>query len=482
MLVVTPCHAGDLDSLRRLLLWIQKLGACKNHQLLIVADAGSPFDGVIAIKELGEQIFGEARLTTNETSVHGWPDGCYSLFNAATKYIAENWPQPFLILEPDAIPLKPGWLDSITEAYQKAGTPFMGCIYDAPGFGSHGKAMSGIAVYPADTIKRLPPCPIPVHWDMYGADLMTQNGTHTPLIKHFFGTMALPPIFMDKKDESTPINAFTLDWIPEDCVLFHRDKQHGLIRLLTRKYFPDESLSTKIVVVFPVCGKDIGQAIHHAKWLRSMKRKWNHKALIAYDYTANTNLLNEFMRLLEPCFEKIEAWHYPVSGLQYPHAANFAFQSVAIKMSKQQAPWFWCEADLVVLNPGWIDQLQSEYERACKPFMGAIVPQMGHTNGTAIYPANAANIMPRVMSCGSGQAFDMVAKEDMGNDVHDCGHLLFHTWSVLGDQWHPVGGGQVPANITAAMAQRIPRSAVAIHRVKDFSLINLLVSGQYVHG
>src|SRR4029079_14020128 len=110
MLVVTPFHAGDLEFLRQLFVWMQKLGNLKSHSLLMVSDAGAPFDRVISLRELGEQIFGEVRLISNEATVIGWPDGCYSLFNTATKYIQEQCPQPFLILEPDAIPLKPGWL------------------------------------------------------------------------------------------------------------------------------------------------------------------------------------------------------------------------------------------------------------------------------------------------------------------------------------------------------------------------------------
>lgn len=482
MLVVTPCHNGDLEFLRQLLLWIQKLGSCKNHQLLIVADAGSAFDKVIAIRELGEQIFGEVRLITNEAAVVGWPDGCYSLFNTAAKYVAGQWPQPFLILEPDAIPLKAGWLDAIAEAYQKEGKPFMGCIYDSPGFGSNNRAMSGIACYPANTIELLPPAPMPVHWDMYGADVMTQNGAHTPLIKHFFGTMKLPPIFVES-NAGAPINAFTLDWLPPECVLFHRDKTHSLIRLLTRKYFPAEALSTKIAVVFPVCGKDIQQALHHAKWLKSMRRMWRHRALIAYDYSVDVILLNEFMRLLDGCFERVEAFHYPLPpNPAYPAAANWCWQNCAYKMSEQPAPWLFMEADTVVLKNDWIDQLQREYDRACKPFMGPRVHQMGHYNGTMIYPANAALRMARAMACGEVHAFDMAAKDDIGDDGHDCGHLLFHTWTVMAGQFCPVGGGELPVNITPALAATIPRSAVAIHRIKDGSLVSALMSGSYVHG
>lgn len=134
---------------------------------------------------------------------------------------------------------------------------------------------------------------------------------------------------------------------------------------------------------------------------------------------------------------------------------------------------------MVVLRSDWLDKLQREYEQAGKSWMGPHVKGMSHANGCMIYPADAARRMPRAMSCGAGQAFDMEAGFEIMHDCHDCDHLLFHAWSVLNGDWCPVGGGHVPVNVTVELARKIPASAVAIHRVKDNSLINLLMSGAW---
>lgn len=464
--------------------WCVRLGGVEQFDLVICADAGTAFNQVVELKAIAEKAFKTATIISTEKANKGWPTASNAQWTRAAQWAKENR-RAWLWIEPDAIPLKSSWLQEIDAFYEKmlCVTRYLGHIYQCQQPYMPEWIMSGIACYPFTAIDEMAPLPLtPRAWDIDASTVMVGNGTNTSLVRHFWGQQNLPPVFVESKDANSPINAFTLDWLPPECVLFHRDKTHSLIRILTRKYFPNDSLGTKIVVVFPVCGKDIAHAIHHAKWLRSMNRKWEHKAVIAYDYSAHVLLLNELQRTLELCFEGVEAFHYSAPPIPtYPQAANWAWQSIAHKMAEQDCPWFWCEADLVVLTPDWIDRLQSEYNCCAKAFMGSVVAHMGHLQGTAIYPAKAAHRMPKAMSCGNGQAWDMEAKTDIGDDRHDCGHLLFHVWSTLGDQWHPVGGGQIPANITVAMAQRIPRSAVAIHRIKDFSLINLLQSGQYKH-
>jgi len=107
------------------------------------------------------------------------------------------------------------------------------------------------------------------------------------------------------------------------------------------------------------------------------------------------------------------------------------------------------------------------------------VAHMGHCQGTSIYPCDAALRMPGAMGCGAGHAFDMQTKEII-HDCHDASHLMFHLWTLLGRMAHPVGGGEIPANITAAeVSQWLPKSAVFCHRIKDSSLVNLLLRGEF---
>jgi hypothetical protein len=481
MLVVTPCHVGDIDALRQLLLWIQKLGACKAHQLLLVADAGTPIDKVVEVMELAGQVFGEVRLVTNPTSVIGWPDGCYSLFNTATKYISEHWPQPFLILEPDAIPLKPGWLDQIEQAYQKSGTPFMGCIYDAPGFGSHGKCMSGIAVYPPNAVTLLPPCPLPVPWDMYGADVMTGNGSHTPLIKHFFGQHKLPPTFVHEKSELAPINAFTLDWLGSECVLFHRDKTHSLIPLLARKLgiewqhaikHEPVPASERLVLVLGFCWNDQYLALKNLYWMIQLGGRVDGTIVLQTDMSVSKEIFNTIVKVAGEAFTHVVPKRLPTTTVGWPQGSNMLWQSAGRFMASLQKPWIWSEPDAVFVKEGWLELLSDEYLRADKPFMGHVVGGMGHMNGVGVYPADVGRFAPHAMTC-TNAAFDMVLHPAIAPHVHKANHLIRHCRAAVNgcclDQH-----GQPPVFRSAADLSMVGADTVLFHPSKDGSLIDRL--------
>lgn len=476
VLVVMACHQGDVIQLQELLRWIKKLGPLKSHKALIVADSATAFTDAINVKSLADEIFADSRLITNEQPVSGWPDGPYSLFTTALKNVAE----PFLILEPDAIPLRTGWLDAISEDYARCGQPFMGFVYkcDQPNLPS--RLMSGIACYPANAIDYLPIQEKPVHWDVAGAAAMVANGFDSKLFHHFFGEMNLPPTFVPRKTPTSPRNAFTLEDIPGESVIFHRNKDHSLIRLLDRKLFGPTD-TAKIVVCFNVHQGDLGLALSHSEWLKRLGTN-SHKAYLCYDPSCPVVPLNRLEQNLRQCFSEVENFVYPRPPFPgYPANANWAWQSVALKMSENQNPWLWFEADGVVLKASWLDELQAEYNAAGFSWMGAIVPHLGHLQGTAIYPHDAAQRMPRAMSCGEGVAFDMEANFDTAGDRHDASHLCFHVWTIMNGEFCPVGGGDLPANIRADQARKIPKSSVFIHRVKDDSLIRLLLSGEYRH-
>jgi len=391
------------------------------------------------------------------------------------KHVADHWPRDFLILEPDAVPLKPGWLDDIAAAYSHVAGKFMGHIYSTDQLL---RFMSGIAVYPADTAHRLPLHEFPLHWDVEFAGVMVSQGAHTPLINHFFGQRDLSPTFVEVKTPQSPINAFALDWIPKEVVLFHRNKNGTLMRLLKRKLFPH--LATKqITVVFNVHRGDIRLALKHAQWLHKMGMESYHRAIVAHDVTCPIPQTNKLAQELRQCFLDVDFFVYPRPTGNYPQTANMAWQAVAKEMAKGEQPWLWWEADAIALKKDWLEQLQREYEREKKSWMGVRVPHMSHCNGLAIYPADAAFRMPKAMRA-TGEAWDMVAKDEI-NDMHDS-KLFFHVWTLVNRNAHPVGGGEEPRGITADDLRRwLSKEAVILHRVKDDSVLNALISGEYTH-
>lgn len=234
ILIALLTHSGDIAAARRLLNWIALLdGTLPTHDALIVCDAAVPYREAMKLRDDARKIFRQVHFTTNGTSVTGWQAGSYSLFKTAVRKVAEKWPQPFLLLEPDCVPLRKGWLDAIAADYNSFQCPFMGHIYRAQETTMPRELMSGIAVYPADAAARLPLREQPVHWDVDCAEVMVSEGANTPLIHHFFGQQDSPSVFAMKRDAQAGNNVLTLADLPRDAVMFHRNKDGSLIRLLS---------------------------------------------------------------------------------------------------------------------------------------------------------------------------------------------------------------------------------------------------------
>lgn len=479
MLVVLPICATDIEQMSRLISWMAKLGGCKGHHALIVTHTNIPFDQVIELRTQALGVFDAVELIGSEGLDTGWPTGSNALFWTA----ARNCREPFLWLEADCTPMRVGWLDEIERSWRMRldRQLFMGHKYSCAQPFLPSMLMSGIAIYSVEGIGLLPFLKdSPRAWDVDGAEVMVEHGTRTDLIHHFYGEQNLPPTFVARKDAQSPVNVMTLEDIPRDTALHHRCKDGSLIRLLERKLFPHQ-FREKIAVCFNVYAGDLNLALHHSVWLRKLAggRRWPFRALICHDPSCPVVGLNHFEANLRQCFESVDTLVYPRPGVAtYPACANFAFQSVALHMAQGKSPWFWCESDLVVLRADWLDQLQAEYDRCARSWMGPVVAHMLHLQGTSIYPADAAARMPRAMRAVE-QAFDMEMKEETLHDRHDCGHLIHHVWSILNGQMCPVGGGQIPANATPELLSQIPKTCVATHRWKDTSVIDLLLRGGF---
>lgn len=484
MLVVTATHSGDIAEAIRLYKWIKRLGLLKEHSCLLIIDPATPFDKSIELRVLAEEIFKTALLATLDVHVEGWPDAPNQAFQKAAEIISDSkteWHRPFLWLEPDTVPMRPGWLDEIELVYEACGSRYMGHIYQSEDRHRLAPYFSGIAVYPPDCASELV-FKSNQAWDVVNADLILGLAHNTPLIHHRWGTPDRPPEFVEGEwSGSVPPFPIPFGWLPKECALFHRDKSGSLMRILEKRLgLPREVLPIK--VVFNVHNGDLPLALIHARWLTMLcqGRKWRHEAIIAHDPSANMIQLNQLQASLNQSFESVSSLVYPMPPIPtYPHCANWAWSSIAVKMLEQENPWLFFEADAIALKPDWITQLQQEYERGKKSFMGAVVQHMGHLNGSAVYPHDAARRMPRAMAAME-QAWDMVAKQEIGGDTHDASHLMHHVWTLVNRKSYPVGGGELPVGITPAELQSwLPQSAVFLHRVKDDSVLRALINGQF---
>lgn len=171
-------------------------------------------------------------------------------------------------------------------------------------------------------------------------------------------------------------------------------------------------------------------------------------------------------------YRSVSRHEYPAPN-GYSLAQNQAFSETAVRMSRQDKSWFWMEADCIPLTKGWLQTLSARYHRAGKKFFCPRIPDLGHYNGTGVYPKDTPNLIPRALQNGAG-AWDVKMTEEIRHQVADAMGTLFHAWTINGGVMHPSEGGQVPHFDSRELLRQIPPSAVLFHRCKDLSLITML--------
>lgn len=477
MLAVFPFCQSDLADEKRLQLFIQELGGVKGHTCLLVVDQDCDWLQAIEIRDIAEKSFDKVDIICDGAHAGGWIAGGNSKFKAAALWAKEHG-EAFYFNESDAIPLKFGWLDAIQSEYEEKDVPFMGAIvhHQTPNFPN--PYMEGNSVYSQDTYDLIQSVwQDNVTWVNSCASIFVPHSVNSKLFFCVWGEAGNPPIFSTKSVPATSV--FCLKNIPPEAVVFHRSKGGSLIRQLQRA----RGTSQPINVIFPVCPSDIGLAITHARWLRQMGKVHQSPAIIAFDATINISQLTAFRNELQATFPNIDLFKYPVPPVMgWPQAPNWALQSVARHMAQQENPWLWYEADCVALVPDWVEQIEDEYFNCGRSWMGPIVKGMGHMNGGGVYPPDAALRSSIMMTCRD-RAWDYDMKPQMVHDCHDASHLMRHIWTVVGDDAIETGGGETPARVTVDRIKKwVQKSHVCIHRIKDDSLLGLLLRGEYIHG
>jgi hypothetical protein len=155
-----------------------------------------------------------------------WPLGPNWLFALTSKWAFDHQTD-FILLEPDAVPLKPGWFTAIRREYYGCGRPLMGFV--EPATKVHPTHVAGNAVYAFDIWKA---GTARVLWSPYDLQLaldgLIQRGLahSTPSIHQFWSTIPggnVAPTFP---------SASHLDIIPPKALVYHRVKDGSLIARL----------------------------------------------------------------------------------------------------------------------------------------------------------------------------------------------------------------------------------------------------------
>lgn len=245
LLVVLAYCPKDLEITKKLLFWIYELGSCKPHSILLVADSAVPQPTMRELMDIVRPVFHNVQTMIVTVPAHATFPPNVMFLQAANK-VKENYKHDFLWLEPDSIPIYPGWLEDIADEYSRCPSRFMGSIIHQEGQpGMPSDYLNGVAAYPNDAIdlfKNIASIKDGTQaWDIGSAALVVPKAMNTPKIFHFYGLKDLPPVFVATKLPDSPKNHVTLDFVPENAAIFHRSKGGELIDLLRAKITSDKT-------------------------------------------------------------------------------------------------------------------------------------------------------------------------------------------------------------------------------------------------
>lgn len=248
-----------------------------------------------------------------------------------------------------------------------------------------------------------------------------------------------------------------------------------------QSWIADKAFSVKdgklITVILPFCKKDFALMLKQVSWMAELGGARDHNAIVAFDHSTSSSDAARIAEVGKMAFRSVSVYHYrQPKNTHHLIASKHAFSHVADFMETQiQTPWLWWEADMTALKPGFMNTIQQSYERSGKPFWGPVVPNMGHMNGTSVYPFNTSSSCPS-LKVDNNDAFDTGMRGEMAGKMADANPIIYHVWCVRAGRLQPHGDGTVPANINSQLFSQVPEKAVAFHRCKDDSIIRLLRS------
>lgn len=224
-----------------------------------------------------------------------------------------------------------------------------------------------------------------------------------------------------------------------------------------------------MLVILPVYAGDIGLAERNLRWLRRLEPQGDpHHVLIAAEEGTPTDAL---LDLAAKHFAYVSTWNYATwTGKKaWPGPQNYAWQTIATHLAHLKHPdsWFWWEADVTPLVPGWLSTLEAEHAHSRKPFTGRIGVD-GYMGGVAIYPPNVLEYSTNVFLVRA-EPWDKALGRDIRSQVHLANHLMAHFPRYSSVKVH-VEDPDVPRILRA-------KGYVCFHGCNDGSLVELLEGG-----
>lgn len=218
-------HAADRDQFERWAAWVEELGGMGSHGLFIMPARGVPLPKCNLPHTIVRDSYG---ISTNWASNEAHRDaaGANSMLRQFAWFFSDKG--PFMFIEPDAIPMRPGWHDEIAAEYAACGKAFMGArITGVPGqYPTHS---TGNMVLPqnASHIEKLMiatrgPNGFEVAFDVAAAERVLANFHNTAKIQQIF------------RGEPFTTHA-DLERIRPEVAIFHNSKDGSLIERLRER-------------------------------------------------------------------------------------------------------------------------------------------------------------------------------------------------------------------------------------------------------
>jgi len=149
--------------------------------------------------------------------------------------------QPFIWMEPDSIPTRPGWAQILSDEYARCGKPFMLSSDSTP----PDDIVGGIGVYPTDTKFLIPVDFKHDAWDKWMLHHLSGLIHRTPLIQHRYG------FYENGLVKHRPVFPRDNDILRPEAVIFHSDKHQSLIPGFQASFFHTGDLGD-IIAAMPV--------------------------------------------------------------------------------------------------------------------------------------------------------------------------------------------------------------------------------------
>src|ERR1044071_9086241 len=148
VLCVLPYCQKDIESAKNLLKWISELGGCSPHTCILIADSTIPKEERLAVKELALPSFSQVDGIPVAIPATGYAPN--HMFMLAAQQIMFSYKWPWLWLEPDVVPLVPGWLDKLADEYANSPKRFLGNLVKGNQPGLPEVHLTGVSIYPPD--------------------------------------------------------------------------------------------------------------------------------------------------------------------------------------------------------------------------------------------------------------------------------------------------------------------------------------------